>query len=1022
MRPQRLTMSAFGPYAGEQEIDFRNLGERSFFLIHGATGAGKTTVLDAICFALYGSTTGEERTGRQMRSDLAQPQTMTEVFLDFSLGREQYRIHRIPEHEVVRRNKTVTQKAQATLWKRSAVEDGEDATDGELITAGWKEVTKAIETLLGFQRDQFRQVVVLPQGQFRRLLIATSKERETILETLFCTEYFRNAEMALKQAAGTVTDAIKQVTRERETQLTMLGVESQQELFTKHEQVRFDLEKTRNDLTRWQGILSAAHKDFSDAKTSADKLQESADAQADLAGLENQKDAIEEKRQELQDAQKAAQLADVRQALTVQMQAEEKAQADLLVSKENLEAGETRLSEAEAACREEETRGEARTQAQETLRSLQAMSEQVFQLDAAGKEVKDLERQVAQATAALDTTTAEIEKRTAQLDALRAKCLQASQAETQLATLEARVRDLGRRLETARKLATVTESITALRQEVEDAEQDVARHEKLIAKAQDELTAKENAWAAGQAAVLARSLEEGDACPVCGSCEHPKRARAAKDLPTEASLIQHRQRCRSLETERDARRAVAGQKQQQLSASQTLQEELTRQLEDGAGAVSVSSLSEALAEASAQLDKVRSAMLMHADLSSRLETAQSYMTNLDDTLKADRLRLSQANDAWREKRGVLAQLETGIKPEYRDAALLKNQIRSARQMSEQLQQAFELAQQELHSAREALTGIRAQLDAATKTLASEKKRLTEAQALFDEKLRNCGFASESEFEACQREPQILAELEELVQDFDVALKAAQERSARALDAARDIQAPDLVALQTAVEEAQECCNNLLKEETHLSRDLTDLEACSKRLEQLEDKFGDLEEKYRVVGTIAEVANGDNQLNVTFQRFVLGALLDDVLVAATQRLNIMSKGRYYLQRSMTTQDGRKTGGLDLEVTDTFTGTSRNVATLSGGESFLASLSLALGLADVVQSYAGGIHLDTIFVDEGFGTLDPEALDLALRALIDLQRTGRLVGIISHVPELKERIDARLEIVSGRHGSNARFVVA
>lgn len=1020
MRPQRLTMSAFGPYAGEQEIDFRNLGERSFFLIHGATGAGKTTVLDAICFALYGSTTGEERTGRQMRSDLAQPQTMTEVFLDFSLGREQYRVHRIPEHEVVRRNKTVTQKAQATLWKRTAVEDADDSTDGELITAGWKEVTKAIETLLGFHRDQFRQVVVLPQGQFRRLLIATSKERETILETLFRTEYFRNAELALKQAAGTVTDAIKQVTRERETQLTMLGVESQQELFTKHEQVRFDLEKTRNDLTRWQGVLSAAHTAFTDAKASADKLQETADAQAELVGLENQKDAIEEKRQELQDAQKAAQLSDVRQALTVQMLAEEKSQADLLVSKEKLEAGERRLAEAEAAFREEETRGEARTQAQETLRNLQAMSEQVFQLDAVSKEVKDLERQVAQATTALDTTTAEIDKRTTQLDALRAKCLQASQAETQLATLESRARDLGRRLETARKLATVCDDLDVLRQDLEDAEQEVSRHEKLIAQAHEELSAKENAWVAGQAAVLARGLEEGDACPVCGSCEHPHKARAAKDLPTEASLIQHRQRCRSLEAERDAKRAIAGQKQQQLSANQTLQEELTRQLADGA--VSVSSLSEALAEASAQLDKVRSAMIMHADLSSRLETAQSYMTNLDDTLKADRLRLSQANDAWREKRGVLAQLETGIKPEYRDAALLKNQIRSARQMSEQLQQAFELAQQELHSAREALTGIRAQLDAATKTLASEKKRLTEAQSLFDKKLRSCGFASETEFEACQREARILAELEELVQDFDVAWKAAQERSTRAREAARDIQAPDLVALQTAVDEAQECCNNLLKEETHRSRDLIDLEACSKRLEQLEDKFGDLEEKYRVVGTIAEVANGDNQLNVTFQRFVLGALLDDVLVAATQRLNIMSKGRYYLQRSMTTQDGRKTGGLDLEVTDTFTGTSRNVATLSGGESFLASLSLALGLADVVQSYAGGIHLDTIFVDEGFGTLDPEALDLALRALIDLQRTGRLVGIISHVPELKERIDARLEIVSGRHGSNARFVVA
>lgn len=1030
MRPQRLIMSAFGPYAGQQEIDFRSLGERSFFLIHGATGAGKTTVLDAICFALYGSTTGEERTGRQMRSDLAAPHTMTEVFLDFSLGREQYRIHRVPEQEVVRRNKTATQKAQATLWKRTAIQSGDDETAGDLITAGWKEVTKAVETLLGFHRDQFRQVVVLPQGQFRRLLIATSKERETILETLFRTEFFRSAELALKQAAGTVTDAIKQVTQERQTQLTMLGIGSQQELFTKHEQVRFDLEKTRTDLTRWQGVLYAAHKALSEAKASVDKLEELAAAQAELTQLEEQKDSVEKKRQELQAARKAAQLADVRQALTVQMQAEEKAQSDWASSAANLESAEAWLTEADAAFLEEETRGAARMQAQETLRKLQEMSEQVFQIDAVAREVKDLEYQVTEATSAVDTTTAEIEKRTAQLEALRAKCLQTSQAQTQLATLEATVRDLSRNLETAKKLAAVTEQLEASRQALTAAEQEVGRHEELIVRAQAELSAQETAWAAGQAAVLALALDEGAPCPVCGSCEHPRKARAASDLPTEASLIRHRQRCRELEAERDAKRAGVGQRQQELSASQTLVEELTRQLADSVDATTVTgatrsdvpSLVRAFAETEAQLAKVRSALVLHADLASRLEAAQSYMVDLDQTLKVDRNRLSEANDAWREKRGVLGQLAASVKPEYRDAAALKNQIRSACLMSEQLQQSFEHAQKQLNAAREALTGSRAQLDAATKTLACEKTRLREAQASFDEKLRSCGFASEAQFEECQREPGEVLALEQFVHEFDVALKAAQERNSRAYEAARDIQSPDLQALQMEVDEAQECCNNLLKEETSLSRDLTDLEACSKRLEQLEDKFGDLEERYRVVGTIAEVANGDNQLNVTFQRFVLGALLDDVLIAATQRLNIMSKGRYYLQRSMTTQDGRKTGGLDLEVTDTFTGSSRSVATLSGGESFLASLSLALGLADVVQSYAGGIHLDTIFIDEGFGTLDPEALDLALRALIDLQRTGRLVGIISHVPELRERIDARLEIVSGRHGSNARFVVS
>jgi exonuclease SbcC len=176
-----------------------------------------------------------------------------------------------------------------------------------------------------------------------------------------------------------------------------------------------------------------------------------------------------------------------------------------------------------------------------------------------------------------------------------------------------------------------------------------------------------------------------------------------------------------------------------------------------------------------------------------------------------------------------------------------------------------------------------------------------------------------------------------------------------------------------------------------------------------------------LGRLADAANGRNPLGVNLQRFVLGTRLDDVLIAASQRLHLMSKGRYWLQRSTDRATKRSPGGLDLEVFDGYTGVPRAVETLSGGESFLASLSLALGLADVVQSYSGGIHLETMFVDEGFGSLDPESLDLAIRALVDLQKGGRLVGIISHVPELKDRVDVRLEIFPGRNGSRARFVV-
>jgi DNA repair protein SbcC/Rad50 len=244
---------------------------------------------------------------------------------------------------------------------------------------------------------------------------------------------------------------------------------------------------------------------------------------------------------------------------------------------------------------------------------------------------------------------------------------------------------------------------------------------------------------------------------------------------------------------------------------------------------------------------------------------------------------------------------------------------------------------------------------------------------------------------------------------------------RAQQAARDLMAPDIEELDKAFQKAKDNLEGGIKAETALNEQFKQLNGWLEGLRKVVHELESLEAHYAVTGRIADVANGRNHSGMTFQRFVLAALLDDVLIAASERLKLMSKGRFHLQRTTVRGDRRAAAGLDLEVYDTYTGTTRPVNTLSGGESFLASLALALGLADVVQAYAGGIRLDTIFVDEGFGSLDPEALDLAFRALVDLQHGGRLVGIISHVPELKERIDVRLEVTRTQRGSLASFVV-
>jgi exonuclease SbcC len=262
-------------------------------------------------------------------------------------------------------------------------------------------------------------------------------------------------------------------------------------------------------------------------------------------------------------------------------------------------------------------------------------------------------------------------------------------------------------------------------------------------------------------------------------------------------------------------------------------------------------------------------------------------------------------------------------------------------------------------------------------------------------------------------------LEKSINEFDAHLGAARDRRKRAVQRAAGLAEPDLEKTAGILAVAEKNRDEALQRDTQLRTLIKQGQQWLKTIGQLDSQINELERKYLVWGHLAQVANGKNKYGLTFQRFVLGALLDDVTVADNGRLKVMSRGRYHLQRTLERSRSNAAGGLELEVFDTYTGVARGVATLSGGETFLASLSLALGLADVVQSYTGGMHLDTVLVDEGFGTLDPESLDLAMRALMDLQKGGRLVGIISHVPELKEIIDARLEISATQKGSTACF---
>ena len=758
MKPLQLTMRAFGAYAGEQIIDFTLLGDKNFFLIHGPTGSGKTTILDAISFALYGSASGDLRESKNLRSDYAPAEQKTEVEFTFKSGEYIYQVLRSPEQELKKQRGEGTRK--------------------EPLAAKSDEVTRKITELIGFKAEQFRQIVLLPQGEFRRFLIAESKDRKAILETIFKTELYRRIEALMAERSTAIDNDYKALKQQQQFILNSTECENNDQLLA---DIQIFLQRQKEETAALQTAsaqLAAAKLQLQQAQELHNAFAEATAARTAFLTLTEQRSAVETAKTEAAQADKAALL-------------EEIYNSTLRAHKHNQEC----LSAEQSA-------QQATTAAQAKLQELhQKLSEQLQQLD--GQSIKD--------TANLDKALELLNQRILQLHS------------------------------EAAKLSGVTSELER----------------------------------------LAAALVDNEPCPVCGALQHPHPATI-----------------------------TAAQKSELQLKTQTI----TRQVQ------------------SLQL------------LQQSYQQAQLHLAGCEATLKANQ--------------------------------------------------------------------------AASVNAAKEFSALREH---FKERLDASDFESQTAFLAALRTESTRKQLQQTIAAYEQNLAAATDRLQRAQNAVNGKTEPELSACKAAEQQADALYRQLTAQTAVTAKELSDLQKAQLQLQELEKKMGTLQDAYQTAASLAETARGNNPSRLTFSAFVLQAILDDVLQAANLRLTSMSRGRYSLSRTGDVLDARRENGLNIEVTDSFTGVARPVKTLSGGELFLASLSLALGLSDVVQAYAGGIRLDTILVDEGFGTLDSEALDMAIRTLTDLQKGGRLVGIISHVSELRERISARLEVIPGQRGSTAVFHV-
>lgn len=1026
MKPISLTMEAFGPYRDSVTLDFNELQDHSMFLIAGPTGAGKTSILDAMVYALYGEPSGEVRKTDAIRSDFAEPHRMTRVDFSFAIGDAQYRVERLPKQMVAKKRGTGMreQNASATVYEKK---DGE----WKVIATSAAAIRDTIQQIIGFRKDQFLQVVLLPQGEFRKLLVASTSEREELLHTLFRTELYRKLQEVLKTAydeakAGVEENLTKQTafiqSIPHDGATPMLTIEHVRELLANRGSHRDTLAIDRDEAVNMVEQFNVLRNQWSLYNQAQQSLTE-ATLKLDLVkARETERINLNEKVQFLnslapthelykQYIEKQAVLKTLEQALS---DAEERVKLATQHETKCLEVYSGLEGQAESIQAKRTTLAQFQQQA-EKFDELDVLKKEFSTLHSSLEEFdsKKSEDALAKQRELVETLENDLESSRKQLQD-KNKFLEATPV------IQGQLNDLHRYSE-------LLEEISKVQKEIDDKGQTLVSLDEIVQVAKVHLERLEHLMQEGLAFELVHLVVDNEPCPVCGSTDHPQLAAKPEIYPTKDEI----------EEARIARDAALQKQASEVGQQKTLVirlDELTKQVDAQVSTLklSIDGFSEKKF-ASVQQDLLAKMEQLTA-LRGKSELLSKTIADKEHKLKVARDKLATLELAHNELLKNLHDLEIRISSVQANIDALSKTLPTTNMAAWQKQlesldsditvydEQVKVGKTNLDAAREQLNAKRGRLETLSSQVKEETKNFNLMYKNYTQSLQTISLA-EDDFVEALRDIKEIETYRTQLHALDEAFNKAQAVYDAALKATETVVKPSETVSDeiyaTAVAHRDTLVGNLAawdKETKHIKTTLNSLE-------ELETAMGEAREKVKFLSRLNDLANGGEQgfKNVTFERYVLGAILDEVVYAANLRLQKMSRNRYSLERSDYTGGGRGKQGLDLAVMDAFTGQSRPANTLSGGETFLASMALALGLADVIQSYAGGIHMDTMFIDEGFGTLDPDTLELAMETLVQLQSSGRLIGMISHVPELKSRIPAHLEVIHGDDGSTAKFVI-
>ncbi|MGW1168186.1 AAA family ATPase [Streptomyces sp. NPDC002550] len=992
MRLHRLDVTAFGPFGGSQSVDFDALSTAGLFLLHGPTGAGKTSVLDAVCYALYGSVPGARQNGQgmQLRSDHAEPRTRTEVRLELTVAGRRLEITRQPPWERPKLRGTGTTVDKAQTWLR---EYDAEAGAWKDRSRSHQEIGEEITQLLGMSREQFCQVVLLPQGEFARFLRADAEARGRLLGRLFDTQRFADAEKRLAERRRATEARV----REGDAALLADAHRMQQEAGDAMElpelapgdpgladavlcAAAVARATARERLTVAHCRLAAADSAHAATRRALDEVRELARLQSRFTEARQRAARLQERAGAHQEAQRRMERSRKAEAV-----------APALELREAAEEEHRRAAAAEARARGMLPDSYADAGAGGLAAAARRAAEELGGLDAARRAERRL-AELAEERSGLDR------QECADEDVLR-------EAEAWLAGWEATRAALQSRVDSAQEAATRAEQLAVQREPVRGRLEAARTRDQLAADLEDAqrraLASEQRALDArahwldlkeqrldGIAAELAARLADGEPCAVCGATEHPAPARKVAghvDRETEDRALAAHQRAEEQHTQDQRRLGVV----REALAAATAE----------AGDAPTARLEETAAELEQEYARARrDASALHA--------AHEELRRAEHERER---RLADRQQAAVRAASRLTRRETL----EREQAQLEAELATARGGSGSV--AARAAQLERQAAllTDAADAVRAAEDAA--------QRLKDADARLADAAYRAGFDTPQAAAAALLDSAAHRELQHRLDAWQ-----AEEAAVRAVlaeaDTAAAAQRPP--ADPATAERAAAAAEHRLREAASAcdaaARCCAELDRLSARVGEAVRRLGPLREEHDRVARLAALTAGtsaDNDRKMRLESYVLAARLEQVAAAATARLQRMSSGRYTLVHS-DDRSGRGRSGLGLHVVDAWTGRERDTATLSGGETFFASLALALGLADVVTDEAGGVRLDTLFIDEGFGSLDDQTLDEVLDVLDSLRERDRSVGIVSHVPDLRRRIHAQLEVVKGRSGSVLR----